>query len=122
MTRTWGANLRLFKAAVIVVLAFSGSAFLTAARADAVKMLGNIGDANKASGLITHYSIHPETHSLDVIAATPLWGVNEKVIRQVAVETAHDICANGRVGGWTLRMFLPGESMPITTCRFGGRH
>jgi hypothetical protein len=86
--------------------------------AASLQMMGNIGDANKASGLIRHYTLDGDKRTIDAVAAVPNGGVSEDVIRKVTVETAHDICADPRGAGWTLRVFLPDQTAPIATCRF----
>jgi hypothetical protein len=95
-----------------------------AARADDIRMLGNIGDAHKSSGLITSYQINTDKRSLDLIAATPsVSSLTREQERQIAADTAREICAQGGVGGsWTVRIFLPGESTPAGSCRMGGHH
>ncbi len=112
------------KVSLIAGLALSACGWAGATHADDLKSLGNIGDAHKASGLITSYQIRSDTRSLDLIAATPRGGIiSDKVERQVAGKTAREICATGagRVSGsWTVRIFLPGESSPAAACRIGG--
>ncbi len=79
--------------------------------------MGNIGDANKASRLIQHYTLDESKRVMEATATEPD-GISEDVIRKVTIETAHGICADPRGAGWTLRVFLPNQSEPITTCRF----
>jgi hypothetical protein len=99
-----------------------GALMLVAAQpafaAASVETMGNIGDANKASGLIRRYTLHADTRVIEAVAAVPSEGVSLDVVRKVTVETAHDICADPRGAGWTLRLFLPDQSAPIATCRF----
>jgi hypothetical protein len=105
---------RLAAAAV----AFGLCALSQAQAAASTQMMGNIGDANKASGLIRHYTLDGDRRTIDAVAAVPNGGVSDDVIRKVTVETAHDICADPRGAGWTLRVFLPDQTTPIATCRF----
>lgn len=125
MLKIQRANRLAFLSGTSATLAFACSLFGAAsiARADDIKALGNIGDANKSVGVITHYDIHAETKSLDLVAAAPPnAGLSPKVERELAVELVHQICAEGAVSGrWSARMFLPGESSPVATCRFGER-
>jgi hypothetical protein len=109
----FGAD-RLAAAAV----AFGLCAASQAQAAASTQMMGNIGDANKASGLIRHYTLDAERRTIDAVAAVPNGGVSDEIIRKVTVETAHDICADPRGAGWTLRVFLPDQTAPIATCRF----
>jgi hypothetical protein len=106
-----------------VALALSACGLANVARADDMRALGNIGDANKSVGVIAHYDIHAETKTLDLVAATPRTStISPNVERQLAVQLVHQICAEGAVSAsWTVRMFMPGESSPAATCRFGGR-
>jgi hypothetical protein len=101
-----------------MIAAFGLCAASQAQAAASPQMMGNIGDANKASGLIRHYTLDGSKRTIDAVAAVPSGGIGDDVIRKVTVETAHDICADRRGAGWTLRVFLPGQSDPIATCRF----
>ena len=95
-----------------------GSAPLSQAHAAAsTQMMGNIGDANKASRLIHHYTLDGDRRR-STPWPPPNGGVSDDVIRKVTIETAHDICADPRGAGWTLRVFLPDQTAPIATCRF----
>lgn len=96
-----------------LVLGATSPAFAAAS----VTTMGNIGDANKASRLIQHYTLDESKRVMDATAAEP-GGISEDVIRKVTIETAHGICADPRGAGWTLRVFLPNHSEPLTTCRF----
>jgi hypothetical protein len=98
--------------------AFGLCAISQAQAAASTQMMGNIGDANKASGLIRHYTLDGGHRTIDAVAAVPNGGISDDVIRKVTVETAHDICADPRGAGWTLRVFLPDQTAPIATCRF----
>jgi hypothetical protein len=98
-------------------IALSLCAASQAQAAASAQMIGNIGDANKASGLIRHYTLDTDRRTIDAVAAVPS-GISDDVIRKVTVETAHDICADRRGAGWTLRVFLPDQTAPIVTCRF----
>lgn len=110
-------------AALAIVVFICGSA--ACARADDLRILGNIGDAHKASGLITSYKIDPQKRTLDLVAAVPSIPVTSREVeRQLAGNTAREICAEGtadRVSGWTARIFMPGESIPAAACRMGRR-
>jgi hypothetical protein len=105
---------KLAAAAVV----FGLGAVAQAQAAASLQMMGNIGDANKASGLIRHYSLDQDRRTMEAVAAVPNGGVSEDVIRKVTIETAHGICADPRGAGWTLRIFLPNQSEPVVTCRF----
>jgi hypothetical protein len=102
-------------AATLVAFGLAGTQAQAAASAT---MMGNIGDANKASGLIRHYSLDAATRTMQATAAVPSEGVSIEVIRKVTIQTAHDICADARGAGWTLKVYLPDQSDPIVTCRF----
>jgi hypothetical protein len=114
----WAAKVAL------LTLGFSISGLALGARADDLRILGNIGDAHKSVGLITKYTINPGKRSLDLIAATPsVSSLSREQEREIAAQTARDICAQGGVGGsWTVRIFMPGESTPAGSCRMGGHH
>jgi hypothetical protein len=109
------AMLRPGRLAMTAALVFCAASQAQAAAS--LQMMGNIGDANKASGLIRHYTLDGNQRTIDAVAAAPS-GIGDDVIRKVTVETAHDICADRRGAGWTLRMFLPDQTAPIVTCRF----
>ncbi len=99
--------------------AFAFGALSQAQAAASLEMMGNIGDANKASGLIRHYTLDGGSRVISAVAAVPAEGVPLDIVRKVTIETAHDICADPRGAGWTLRIFLPDDpSQPIVTCRF----
>jgi hypothetical protein len=114
MARNWGVFEVCRWGAPILVLIGTAPAYAAAS----ATTMGNIGDANKASGLIRHYTLHADTRVIEATAAVPEGGVSDEVVRKVTIETAHDICADPRGAGWTLRLFLPNESNPIATCRF----
>ncbi len=78
--------------------AFGLCAVAQAQAAASSQMIGNIGDANKASGLIRHYTLDGSKRTIDAVAAVPS-GISDDVIRKVTVETAHDICADRRGAG-----------------------
>jgi hypothetical protein len=115
---------RSAKAAIATILVLLTCALANTACADDMRAIGNIGDANKSVGVITHYDIHPDTKTLDLVAATPRTSaISPDVERLLAVQLAHQICAEGAVSAsWTVRMFLPGESSPAGSCRFGAHH
>jgi hypothetical protein len=112
------------KVALAAALTFLACNFAPLARADDTRVLGNIGDANKSVGLITHYDIHAETKTLDLVAATPRNStISPNVEKQLAGQLVHQICAEGEVSAnWTARIFMPGESSPAASCRFGAHH
>ena len=104
------------RSAAMIVL---GLAATQAQAAASPQMMGNIGDANKASGLIRHYTLDGDKRVMEATANVPAEGVSLDVIRKVTIETAHDICDDPRGAGWTLRIFMPDDpSAPIATCRF----
>jgi len=104
------------KTAVAALIFALGAAFSAHAAASLTTM-GNIGDANKASRLIQHYTLDGSKRVMEATAAAPD-GISEDVIRKVTIQTAHGICADPRGAGWTLRVFLPNQSEPVATCRF----
>ncbi|MFZ0559901.1 MAG: hypothetical protein WAN31_04180 [Methylovirgula sp.] len=110
----------------IAILALAAGALTNAAHADPMRILGTLGDAHKSVGLITHYDINTSAHSLDVVAAVPsVSPVSRDVQRQLADDTAREICGEGTaagVSGWSVRIFMPGETTPAGTCRMGGGH
>ncbi len=110
----------------IAVLALAMSALIDVAHADPMRILGTLGDAHKSVGLITHYDINTSAHSLDVVAAVPSASpVSKDVERQLASDTAREICGEGTadgLSGWSVRIFMPGETTPAGTCRMGGHH
>ena len=107
-----------------LVTAFSICGLAIAARADDLRTLGNIGDAHKAVRLITKYTINTDTRSLDLVAAIPtVSSLSREQERQIAADTARQICAEGAVSGsWTVRIFMPGDSTPAGSCHMGGHH
>ncbi|MGH6817413.1 MAG: hypothetical protein ACREC1_01415 [Methylovirgula sp.] len=111
----------------IAVLALAAGVLTTVAHADPMRILGTLGDAHKSVGLITHYDINTSAHSLDVVAAVPsVSPVSKDVERKLADDTAREICGEGTaagLSGWSVRIFMPGETKPTGTCRMGGgRH
>lgn len=108
-------------AALACALAACGAPDLT--RADQLHAVDTIGNAHKSVGLLSHYTVNAETHSLDVIAAVPAVSTLSKdVERKLAGDTAREMCGEGTaqgISGWTVRMFMPGESTPASTCRMG---
>jgi hypothetical protein len=111
----------------LATLAFASiCGWATLARADDMRILGNLGDAHKAVGLITHYNINADARSLDLFAAIPsVSSVSRDVERRLAGDTAREICGEGTaegVSGWTVRIFMPGETTPAGACRMGGHH
>jgi hypothetical protein len=107
-----------------LVLTFSICGLINRARADDIRILGNVGDAHKAVRLITKYTINTSARSLDLIAATPaVSSLSKEQERQIAADTARQICAEAAVSGsWTVRIFMPGDSTPAGTCHIGGHH
>jgi hypothetical protein len=108
----------------VLVMTFSMCGLADLARADDIRTLGNIGDAHKAVRLITKYTINTSTRSLDLIAATPtVSSLSKEQERQIAADTARQICAEAAVSGsWTVRIFMPGDSTPAGSCHVGGHH
>ena len=110
----------------LAVFAFAAFGLANSAHADALRILGNLGDAHKSVGLITKYDIDPGAHALDVVAAVPSASpVSRDEERQIAGDTAREICGEGTaagVSGWTVRIFMPGETTPAGACRMGGGH
>jgi hypothetical protein len=111
---------------LFAALTVAACALVSGAHADALRILGNLGDAHKAVGLITKYDINPDAHALDVVAAVPSASpVSRDEERQLAGDTAREICGEGTaagVSGWTVRIFMPGETTPASACRIGGHH
>ena len=108
--------------AAIVGSLVAFGALATAASADEVQRLQDIGDGYKSVAVITHYDIKPEKHLFDLTAAEPHDSSISRATKvQIATGTVHDICSGGRIQGpWTVRIFLPGESSPAASCRAGG--
>lgn len=104
-----------------LVLAIWGSSAI--ARADELQALRNVGDGYKAVRVITRYEIHADKRSFDLTAAEPSTPTTSKAVeKQLAGETAHEICANRVLrAGWTVHMFLPGDATPAASCRTGAR-
>lgn len=114
----WGVELTL-----VAGLAFAVCGVASLAHADDLQMIRNIGDGYKSVRVITRYEIHPDTKSFDLYAAEPAVPTGSKAIEaEIAGQTAQEICTGGRMTpGWTVRIFLPGNSVPATSCRAGGR-
>jgi hypothetical protein len=93
------------------------------ASADEVQMLHNIGDGYQSVHVITHYEINTSKRTFDLTAAEPADSSLTRATKvELVGETVHEICSGGRVGGgWTVRIFLPGETSPAASCRAGGR-
>lgn len=94
-----------------------------AASAGEIQMLHNIGDGYQSVAVITHYEIKPEKRLFDLTAAEPHdSSISRATKAEIAAKTVHDICSGGKIrGGWTVRIFLPGESSPAASCGTGGR-
>lgn len=105
-------------------LAFSICCLASAAHADDLQMIRNIGDGYKSVKVISRYEIHADSKSFDLFAAVPSTSrASREVERQLAGQTIHQICSGGRMKvGWTVRIFLPDESSPIASCRPGESH
>lgn len=107
-------------------LALAAAALTDVAHADPMRILGTLGDAHKSVGLITRYDINTAAHSLDVVAAVPSASpVSRDVERRLASDTAREICGEGTaagLSGWSVRIFMPGETTPAGACRMGGHH
>ncbi len=101
--------------------AFVQIAFVRAAAADELQPFRNIGDGYRAVKVITSYDLHPETKTMDVVAKEPNDpSFSHDVMASLAARTVHEICANRTLRpGWTIRIFLPGESAPVSQCRVG---
>lgn len=112
------------KVAIGAGLVFSMCGLPNAARADEIATLHHIGDGYQSVRVITKYEIHADRRYFDLFAAEPrVPTASKNVQRKLAAGTVHDICSGGRVSGsWTVRIFLPGESAPVASCRGGGGH
>jgi hypothetical protein len=110
----------------IAALILAVGALVDVAHADPMRSLDTLGNAHKSVGLITHYDINTAAHSLDVVAAVPSASpVSRDVERQLASDTAREMCGEGTaegLSGWSVRIFMPGETTPAGTCRMGGHH
>lgn len=106
--------------AVASLLAFG--ALATAASADEIQRLQDIGDGYKSVAVITRYQIKPEKRQFDLTAAEPHDSSISRATKvKIAEGTVHDICSGGRIqGAWTVQIFLPGESAPAASCQAGG--
>jgi hypothetical protein len=96
----------------------------SASRADDLQPLRNVGDGYKAVKIITRYEINAATKTMDLTATAPNDpSLSQDVRRQLAGQTARDICANRTIGpGWTIRIFIPGDSAPAASCKTGAPH
>lgn len=109
----------------LLVLAFAASGILSGALAqdvDALQPLRNVGDGYKSVHVISKYDIHPETHQFDLTAMEPN---DNSISRQtrvdIATQVVQEICANRVIPrGWTVRIFLPGDAEPASSCSAGG--
>lgn len=95
--------------------------FASAARADELQAFRNVGDGYKAVKVITGYELHPETKTMDLTAKSPNDpSFSRELLASLAARTVHEVCANHTLKpGWTIRIFLPGESTPASLCRTG---
>jgi hypothetical protein len=93
----------------------------SAARADELQAFRNVGDGYKAVKVITSYELHPDTKTMDLIAKSPNDpSFSRDLLASLAGRTVHEICANHTLKpGWTIRIFLAGESAPASLCRTG---
>lgn len=108
----------------IAALAFATCGFASVAWADDLQPLRNVGDGYKSVKVITRYEIHAAGRTMDLVAATPSDpSLSKDVERELAGQTAREICANGTIKAiWTVRIFLPGETSPAASCRTGAQH
>ncbi len=108
-------------ALAIAIGAFVQVAFVQAAAADELQPFRNVGDGYRAVKVITSYDLHPETKTMDIVAKEPNDpSFTRDVLATLAARTVHEICANRTLrAGWTIRIFLPGESAPVSQCRTG---
>lgn len=93
----------------------------SAANADELQAFRNVGDGYRAVKVITSYELHPETKTMDLTAKEPNDpSFSRDLMASLATRTVHEICANRTLRpGWTIRIFLPGESSPASLCRTG---
>jgi hypothetical protein len=105
----------------VTIGAFLQIAFVQAAAADELQPFRNVGDGYRAVKVITSYDLHPETKTMDIVAKEPNDpSFSHDVMASLAARTVHEICANRTLrAGWTIRIFLPGESAPVSQCRTG---
>ena len=96
-------------------------ALTSAARADELQAFRNVGDGYRAVKVITSYELHPETKTMDLVAKSPNDpSFSRDLLASLATRTVHEVCANHTLKpGWTIRIFLPGESAPASLCRTG---
>lgn len=103
-------------------LAFSICGLANVVHAGGIETLHHIGDGYQSVRVITHYEIHADHRTFDLFAAEPAVPATSRAAeRELAARTVHQICSGGRVGGgWTVRIFLPGDTSPAASCRPGG--
>ncbi|MGO9134231.1 MAG: hypothetical protein ACLP8A_09325 [Methylovirgula sp.] len=108
------------KAALGVLTVFA-SGLVFAAHADDLQPFRNVGDGYKSVKVITKYDVNGATHTMDLTAAEPNDASISRSMRvEIATQTVREICANHVLrGGWTIRIFLPGESAPAASCKTG---
>lgn len=118
--RNWQGALKRRLQLAVAGLAFCGGV-ATSASADELQPFRNVGDGYKAVQIITGYQLNAANRTMDLIAKEPNDPSLSRSVRiELAGRVAHDICANRTLrGGWTVRMFLAGETDPAVTCRTG---
>jgi hypothetical protein len=113
-------------AALLVLAMMAAAGFVSGAKAQAddpdLQPLRNVGDGYKSVHVISKYDIHPETHSFDLTAMEPNDNsIGRQTRVDIATQVAQEICENHVIPrGWTIHMFLPGETEPAATCNAGG--
>lgn len=116
-----GSNGQRMRTAMLV-LAVAAAGLAEGARAqDALQPLRNVGDGYKSVRVISKYDLNPETRTMDLVAADPNDNSISRETRvDIATQTVHEICANRVIpGGWTIRIFLPGDPNPVASCKAG---
>lgn len=118
----FGALTKSILALAVCFLAAGGGSRL--AFADELQPLRNVGDGYKAVRVITHYDLNAADKTMDLYASAPNDpSITQEMRRQLAAQTVHEICGNRVIrAGWTIRIFLPGETAPAASCRAGAPH
>src|SRR5260370_33784272 len=88
------------------------------ARPDDIGLISQLGEFEKAEGLISGYKLSEENYFLDltIIPATPLASGEAGSIGRGTCSLGMQELAVNLTHAWTVRAFVPGESAPEFTC------
>jgi hypothetical protein len=105
----------------VAAATFALGAFIPLAQAEDLQPFRNVGDGYRAVKVITSYDLHADTKTMDIVAKEPNDpSFSRDLLASLATRTVHEICANHALRpGWTIRIFLPNESSPVSQCRTG---